>query len=140
MVRATTHLCLYEQVRALTGRRWQQVYTFGESDTYWTFTGLASVRMWFNKYKIPMAIFFGRWWLPVLPRKDVQLLTYVGEPLVLPKIESPSAADVEYWHGSRLPSSSLLPLILLDVAVIHARISRRDADIIRTETRSSPLH
>ena len=108
-VRASAHLRLCVQARALSGRRCQQVYTFGESDTYWTFTGLSSVRMWFNKYKIPMAIFFGRWWLPVLPRKEAQLLTYVGVPLVLPKIESPSAADVEYWHGSWAPLPRPLP-------------------------------
>lgn len=86
-----------------THRLLRQVYVFGESDTYWTFTGLTDLRMWLNKYKIPMAIFFGRWWFPVLPRKEAELLTYFGEPLVLPKIESPAAADVEYWHGSSTP-------------------------------------
>lgn len=75
------------------------VYTFGESDTYYTFTGFTGLRLWFNKYKIPMAIFMGRWWLPILPKSNVNLLTYIGEPLVLPIIISPTKADVDFWHG-----------------------------------------
>ena len=80
------------------------VYTFGEADTYWTFSGLTSFRLWFNKYKIPMALFYGRWWCPIFPRPDVKLFTYVGEPLVLPQIERPSAEEVAYWHSKYIQS------------------------------------
>ena len=79
------------------GYRVVPVYTFDESDTYSTLQGFTSIRLWFNKYKIPMCIFFGRWWCPVLPRSEARLLTYVGAPLELPQIASPTPADVELW-------------------------------------------
>ena len=90
------------------------VYTFGEAETYWTFSHLPRLRMWFNKYKIPMAIFFGRWWCPVLPRSGVKLLTYVGEPLMLPKVD---ALWAEHTHSHSL--SRACSLFLLTYTITH---------------------
>ena len=57
------------------------VYTFGESDTYYSFTGLLEQRLALNKYSIPGVAFFGWWKCPVFPRLESEILTYVGPPL-----------------------------------------------------------
>jgi len=73
-------------------------YTFGESDTYLTFTGLLGPRLWLAKRNIPAAAMVGHPLCPVLPRPGVHLITYMGEPLQLPRIPEPSAADIQEWH------------------------------------------
>lgn len=81
------------------GYRVTPVYTFGESDTYYTFAPLLGLRMWLGSFNIPAVLAFGRWFFPLLPFKESRLLTFVGPPLELPKIEAPSAEDVAKWHG-----------------------------------------
>jgi len=73
-------------------------YTFGESDTYATFNGLIGPRLWLARKNIPAVAFFGCWLCPVLP-SPVHLITYLGEPLQLPKIAEPTTADVATWHA-----------------------------------------
>ena len=34
------------------------IYTFGESETYHTFTGLLPLRLWINRFQIPAVLFF----------------------------------------------------------------------------------
>jgi len=81
------------------GYRLHPVYTFGESETYYTFTGLRKMRMKASEQNIPMVAFFGWPFLPVLPRPQARLLTYVGPGIDLPHIPEPSNEDVEKWHG-----------------------------------------
>jgi 2-acylglycerol O-acyltransferase 2 len=81
------------------GYRVYPVYTFGESSTHYTFTGLLNFRLWLNKYGIPAVVVFGCPWLPLMPRKKVSILTCVGDPLELPKIDNPTKEDVEKWHA-----------------------------------------
>ena len=39
-----------------------EIYTFGESETYHTFTGLLPLRLWINRFQIPAVLFFGEPW------------------------------------------------------------------------------
>ena len=80
------------------------VYTFGEERTYWAFTPLRAARLALNKLRLPAVLFVGTpalaaVALPFLPDPKAALLTVVGEPLQLPRIEAPAAADVALWHG-----------------------------------------
>jgi len=84
------------------GYRVTPIYTFGESETYHTFTGLLKERLALNKYSIPGVLFFGWWKLPIFPRVDSEVLSFVGPPLQLPTLPEPSPADVDEWHGKYL--------------------------------------
>ena len=75
------------------------IYTFGENETYNTFTALLEWRLWLNKFSIPGVFFYGELLCPLFPRKRSRCLSYVGMPLKLPRIKEPSAAQVEDWHG-----------------------------------------
>lgn len=81
------------------GYRLHPVYTFGESQTYWTLGGLTSLRLYLNSFGIPTVIFWGEPWCPCLPWTGSRLLTYVGPPLELPQISEPSDQEVEAWHA-----------------------------------------
>jgi len=80
------------------GYRLHPVYTFGESETFHTFTGLRRLRMKISEQNIPMVAFFGWPLLPFLPRPATRLITYVGAGMDLPRIPEPSSADVDKWH------------------------------------------
>lgn len=82
------------------GYRVHPIYTFGESDSHYTFTGLLDFRLWLNKFGIPAVVIFGFPWIPVLPRRQAKIQSYVGKALQLPKIENPSKEDVAKWHGA----------------------------------------
>lgn len=81
------------------GYRIIPAYTFGESSTFFTFQPLRTFRLWLNTLSLPGCIPFGNPFIPFLPRRDSRILTYVGPALLLPQIDSPSAEDVEEWHG-----------------------------------------
>jgi len=81
------------------GYRVHPVYTFGESTTYYAFTGLRKLRMKISEYGIPMIAFFGWPLVPFLPWPDAKILTYVGPPLDLPHLKEPSTQDVAEWHA-----------------------------------------
>ena len=72
-------------------------YTFGEERTYWAFSWLSKKLKFLNKYKIPTVFFIGKYLLA--PNDNVSLITVVGSPLQLPRIEEPTDADVDEWHG-----------------------------------------
>lgn len=80
------------------GYRAHPVYTFGECETYYTFTGLKQLRMKLAGNNVPAVAFFGWPLLPFLPRPQSKILTYVGPGIDMPQIDSPSQEDVERWH------------------------------------------
>lgn len=84
------------------GYKVHPIYTFGESDSYSTFTGLLKFRLWLNSFDVPAVFFFGNPWLPLFPRTSTRALTYVGSPLQLPHIAEPTAQQVDEWHGRYL--------------------------------------
>jgi len=86
------------------GYRIHPCYTFGECNCFYTFPGLLRFRLWLNEYGVPAVVFFGfRWW-PLLPRWKVQLYTYLGKAVQLPKITKPTSNEVEHWHGVYIDS------------------------------------
>lgn len=90
------------------GYRLHPVYTFGECETFHTFTGLEWLRMKVSESNIPMVMFFGWPLFPILPRTQSRILTYVGRGMDLPHIPEPTAADVEHWHGRYLEALQAL--------------------------------
>jgi len=80
------------------GYRVYPIYTFGESTTHNTFTGFLNFRFWLNQFGIPAVLVYGCPWLPLMPKKNLTILTYVGQPLQLPKIPEPTKAQVQEWH------------------------------------------
>ncbi|CAE8618608.1 unnamed protein product [Polarella glacialis] len=90
------------------GYRLHPVYTFGESETYHTFAGLRKLRMWIAGHNVPMVLFFGFPLLPILPRPQSRLLTYVGPGIDLPHLPNPCQEDVDLWHGVYLQALSQL--------------------------------
>ena len=82
------------------------VYAFGENNVYGNYAdGRPKVQRFLVKMqkKLGFAIplIKGRGWFnynfgPIPHRR--QIITVVGEPVELPKIEKPTKADVEHWH------------------------------------------
>ncbi|CAE7444759.1 DGAT2D, partial [Symbiodinium necroappetens] len=73
-------------------------YTFGESETYFTLGGFEKLRLWLNGKGIPTVCFWGLPWCPLLPRRHLKLLTFVGPALELPKLPEPTTQQVDEWH------------------------------------------
>ncbi len=80
----------------------QPLYTFGESETYYTFAPFLNFRLWLNKFGIPAVIFWGEPRFPLFPRSDVRAYTFVGRPLQLPRLENPTRDEINEWHGRYL--------------------------------------
>lgn len=80
------------------GYKLHPVYTFGESETFFTFTGFRKLRMKISEQNIPMIAFFGWPLFPILPRPSSKLFTYVGPALDLPHKPEPTKEDVDEWH------------------------------------------
>ncbi|CAE7717435.1 dgat2 [Symbiodinium sp. CCMP2456] len=80
------------------GYRLHPVYTFGESETYFTLGGFEKLRLWLNGKGIPTVCFWGLPWCPLLPRRHLKLLTFVGPALELPKLPEPTTEQVDEWH------------------------------------------
>eukprot|EP00415_Alexandrium_ostenfeldii_P000729 UN0729 len=81
------------------GYRVHPVYTFGESETYYTFTGLEGLRNWISRYNIPMVVFLGWPLCPFLPWPQTRILTYVGRGIDMPLLPSATKEEVDYWHS-----------------------------------------
>eukprot|EP00929_Paragymnodinium_shiwhaense_P027594 TRINITY_DN16169_c0_g1_i3.p1 TRINITY_DN16169_c0_g1~~TRINITY_DN16169_c0_g1_i3.p1 ORF type:complete len:336 (+),score=71.35 TRINITY_DN16169_c0_g1_i3:256-1263(+) len=90
------------------GYRVHPVYTFGESETFHTFTGLKKLRTKVSEQNIPMVAFFGWPLFPLLPRPQSKLLTYVGPPLQVPHIAAPTVEDVDQWHTAYMEALTKL--------------------------------
>lgn len=73
-------------------------FCFGEEKTYYTLglDFLTPFCLWLNSYKFPTVCFTGKYGL--MPSPHQHLVTVVGPPLQLPRIERPTAADVEKHH------------------------------------------
>ena len=84
-----------------TTRRYklQPIYTFGEADTYTAFTGLLRLRLWINTLGMPAVLFWGAHFFPLLPRTSSRVLSYVGEPIQMPRIPHPTSEELDTWHG-----------------------------------------
>ncbi|KAG6609414.1 Diacylglycerol acyltransferase [Phytophthora cinnamomi] len=80
------------------GYKVHPVYTFGEEYAYHTFPHLLKLRLKLNQVKLPGVIFYGLPQCFFLPCSDVDLITVVGEALVLPRIEHPTKDDVQKYH------------------------------------------
>ncbi|CAI5728839.1 unnamed protein product [Peronospora effusa] len=72
------------------GYKVHPVYTFGEEYAYHTFPYLLKLRLKLNEFKIPVVFFYGLLRCFYLPCTDVDLITVVGEALVMPRIEQPT--------------------------------------------------
>eukprot|EP00727_Mastigamoeba_balamuthi_P000999 m51a1_g10897 hypothetical protein (289) ;mRNA; r:27850-29022 len=80
----------------------QPVYTFGETRTYKTASGMApSLRLRLARAGIPGVLFWGSWWLPLMPL-PARLYTVVGAPMKLPRIENPTREQVLEWRNKFL--------------------------------------
>lgn len=76
------------------------VYTFGESQTYYTFPRLLDFRLWLHEQLgITATLVLGLPFLPLLPRTAPKILTVVGKPIEMPKIEDPTHEEVQKWHA-----------------------------------------
>ena len=71
-------------------------YTFGENKTYYSFTGLQSLRLFLNKIKMPGTVFIGKY--GIFPRRDIGWHTVIGKGIQCPKIEHPTVEDVDKFH------------------------------------------
>lgn len=75
-------------------------FNFGESDLYHSLPLLRPLNLWLVKrLGFVLPVFWGCWWLPLLPRNDVELNTVAGRALRLPKIEDPTKEQVAEWHA-----------------------------------------
>lgn len=81
------------------GYRLHPIYTFGECDTYHTFTGFKSLRLRLGRNNFPALAFFGWPLIPFLPKLSSEIITYVGRGIDFPTIASPSQEDVDHWHN-----------------------------------------
>ena len=95
------------------------MYTFGEEETLHAFPYLLRWRLKLNSFKVPGAIFGGRWWCFFMPRADTELVTVVGKPLQLPKIERPSREQVKKFHDQYIAA-------LVDLFERHKRTYAKD--------------
>lgn len=75
------------------GYRVHPVFTFGETDTFRVNNVLEDFRLSMNQNDVPACIF-----LPWL-HKCSDMITYIGEPILLPLIEEPTEKDVDDWHS-----------------------------------------
>jgi hypothetical protein len=82
------------------GYRVHPCYTFGECDSFITFTAFKKFRLWLNTFKLPAVLFIGSVFCPLFPRSSTSINTFIGEPIVFPRIQSPSPEDVNKWHGT----------------------------------------
>ena len=80
------------------------VYHLGESQMYGMLPlqrwgPILRCRLWMTKrFSLPFGFGVGCWYCPVLPRR-VPCVSAVGDPVVLPKIDSPTRADVAKYHA-----------------------------------------
>mmetsp|Transcript_54509 Transcript_54509/g.122633 ORF Transcript_54509/g.122633 Transcript_54509/m.122633 type:complete len:355 (-) Transcript_54509:104-1168(-) len=81
------------------GYKLHPCYTFGEADSYFTWTGCRRLRLLLNRKGVPTVVFWGWRWFPLLPRQEVKYTTVVGPAVELPKIEKPTPEEVAQWHG-----------------------------------------
>ena len=80
------------------GYKLRPCFSFGEEKTYYTVNAFEKLRMkLLANNNMPPVIFLGKY--GVLPCDDFELTCIVGEPIQCPKIEKPTAADVDKYHA-----------------------------------------
>lgn len=76
-------------------------YSFGEKSTFANVQGHWKLRHYLNSLGIPTIMIWGAWYFPFFPKRSEHGLYVVsGEPLDLPKVESPTKEDVKKWHDA----------------------------------------
>lgn len=75
------------------------VYTIGESDLAANVQGGWGWRFFLNNLGIPAVLPWGCAWLPLFPRRGVELVTAVGPAVKMPKIERPTNEEVSEHHA-----------------------------------------
>lgn len=78
------------------GYKMYPCYTFNENKAYYTYNGFEKFRLWLNKYKIPAAIFIGKYW--IFPNDDLKFYTVVGKGIECPKIDHPTKEQIDEYH------------------------------------------
>ena len=74
-------------------------FTFGESDLYSSVKAIRPLNLWLVKtFGFVLPIFWGSWFYPLLPRRDVPLNTVLGKAIHLPTIQEPTPEEVAHWH------------------------------------------
>jgi hypothetical protein len=73
------------------------VYVFGEGKLFSNIQGMWSARLALNRFGLPTILVWGRWFFPLLPRKE-NIHIVVGKTIALPKIDNPTKEDVNIWH------------------------------------------
>ena len=59
------------------------------------FTSFTDIRLWIvSKYRIALAMGWGAWWCPLLPKK-VKLTSCVGRPIPVTQIDDPTPKQVD---------------------------------------------
>mmetsp|Transcript_2993 Transcript_2993/g.5740 ORF Transcript_2993/g.5740 Transcript_2993/m.5740 type:complete len:320 (+) Transcript_2993:164-1123(+) len=86
------------------------VWVDGESQTYFNAQGGWAWRLALNRHKLPAVAAFGAWFCPIMPNPSVDLKAHVGTPIVLPRIENPTEADIDMYHTKY--ASALVELYL----------------------------
>ena len=67
--------------------------------------------------------FVGKWFAPIYPRTDVEILSFIGAPLSLPLIPDPSPADIDCWHAKYVAAlTSLFGKSRVEVGEPDARL------------------
>jgi len=74
-------------------------FTFGESDLYSSLSLLRPLNLALvRRFGFVLPLFWGTWFCPLLPRRDVALNTVFGDALELPRIPEPTAEQVAQYH------------------------------------------
>lgn len=71
-------------------------FVFGEEKCYYALGGFTELRLKLNQHKFPAVAFVGK--LGLMPGWNQPLVTVVGPPVQLPKIDNPTDADVQKYH------------------------------------------
>ena len=75
------------------------IWSFGECRAISYLHADAQAALGIEQILDPGVLFFGWWLIPIFPRVDSEVLTYIGEPLQLPTIEEPTEGEIDLWHG-----------------------------------------
>ena len=74
-------------------------FTFGESDLYQSVSALRPLKLWLVKrFGFVLPVFWGSWFYPLLPRRDVPLNTVMGKALHLEAKPEPTDQEVAEVH------------------------------------------
>ncbi|GAB5031861.1 diacylglycerol acyltransferase partial [Nannochloropsis oceanica] len=75
-------------------------FVFGEEKCYFSLIPdwgwLTATRLWLNQYRIPAVAFVGKLFL--VPGWDSHLITVIGAPVVLPRLDKPTEEEVGKYH------------------------------------------